>query len=462
MKKITICLNLIITLSITGAFSSASAGNNAGGRFYAWPDTGQEKCYDNVGELTPCPDNGDFFFGQDAQYQENLRSYTKLADNGNELDYSATEWTMVRDNVTGLIWEVKSVKDGYMDYGNPNDADNKYTWCDNNYDTNGGNAGVCDDPDYEDSETFITKLNNINYGGFSDWRMPTVKELSTILNLKISLTGDLPADGTLPPAINTDYFPNTLSDKYWSATSYAFLDRNYLAWYTCFAEKCVNENYRKEKHYCLRAVRSGAQPPENSRFSDNGDGTITDKKTNLMWQKCSMGLIYENGGCTGGISDANWTNWETALDKCETLELANHDDWRLPSRNELQSLVDYSATPAINLNLFPDIQLCHDRNQCNYWTSTTIELISIDTSGNPSVNYADAFYTNFDTGIICGLNKDNWFDYSLVRAVRSISYNMDFNGDGDIDGQDLVEVVNQGPIDEFTCQEFAQQFGKSS
>ena len=64
---------------------------------------------------------------------------------------------------------------------------------------------------WDDAQSvFIATLNAKNYGGFSDWRLPTFKELSSIVN-----------SGTYSPAINTDYFPNTKSSYYWSSTTHA-------------------------------------------------------------------------------------------------------------------------------------------------------------------------------------------------------------------------------------------------
>ena len=68
------------------------------------PDTGQTKCYDDVGNEIPCPQPGESFYGQDANYNINPQSYTKLDAQGNDLPDSADEWVMVRDNVTELIW----------------------------------------------------------------------------------------------------------------------------------------------------------------------------------------------------------------------------------------------------------------------------------------------------------------------------------------------------------------------
>lgn len=74
------------------------------------PDTGQTKCYNNSEEIT-CPQPGEDFHGQDAQYTINPHSYTKMGQNDVVLpdtDAQAEGWIMTKDNVTGLIWEVKT------------------------------------------------------------------------------------------------------------------------------------------------------------------------------------------------------------------------------------------------------------------------------------------------------------------------------------------------------------------
>ena len=131
-----------------------------GQAFDKWPDTGQTTSYTAT-------------FGEDSDYNINPQSYSKLDTSGNDLPDNATSWAMIRDNVTGLIWEVKHNKDGTSNYNNPNDADNKYTWCDTNPATNGGNAGTCGEG--TDTTDFISALNNASYGGCSKWRVPTIK-----------------------------------------------------------------------------------------------------------------------------------------------------------------------------------------------------------------------------------------------------------------------------------------------
>jgi len=169
------------------------AGNNSGAAFSTWPDTGQTKCYDNSAEI-PCSAAGQSFDGQDAQYNGPARSYTLIGGG-----------SMVQDNVTGLIWEMKDNLDGTPDYSNPHNADNTYTWCDPDAATNGGNAGTCGD---HDTKAFIDQLNSgSGFGGYTNWRMPTLKELGTLVDL-----------GRINPAIDP-IFASTTQSSYWSSTS---------------------------------------------------------------------------------------------------------------------------------------------------------------------------------------------------------------------------------------------------
>jgi hypothetical protein len=106
----------------------------------------------------------------------------------------------------------------------------------------------------------------------------------------------------------------------------------------------------KANYGYVRAVRGGQT---SNNFIDNGDGTISDTSTGLMWQKATAPGTY---------------TWEQALTYCENLTLpaGGYSDWRLPNRNELQSIVDYSRyNPAIDTTYFPGTVAE------NYWSSTT-------------------------------------------------------------------------------------------
>jgi hypothetical protein len=168
------------------------------------PDTGQTKCYDAVGNEIACAGTG-----QDGDHGANAMSFTPLVGG-----------TMVQDNVTGLIWEVKTNKDDVENYDDPHDADNRYTWYDPDSATNGGHAGTESDHDTLD---FIEALNNANFGGYSDWRLPSREELRSIVDYSIPYSG---------PTVDVSYFPNTVSSNYWSSTTCAN-DKDY-AWIVGF------------------------------------------------------------------------------------------------------------------------------------------------------------------------------------------------------------------------------------
>lgn len=358
-------------------FSAPSqAGNNAGQAFAIWPDTGQFSCYDASGNvLNPCPAPGQPFFGQDAQCFGPARSYTKMNEAGIDLPASATSWAMVRDNVTGLIWEAKQAKDGVADYSNPHDADNTYTWCDTNPNTNNGERGTCG---ANDTKNFLDALNSGNgTGGHTDWRLPTFKELQTLVDM-----------GRHDPALADGYFMDGQSyDGYWSATSYWMPEIAYVVYFYIGS----GGNASKGDKIFVRAVRGGPVHSGN-RFVDNHDGTVTDSVTGLQWQQATAD---NNGDGTPDTMD-----WENALAYAEDLRLAGHDDWRLPNDNELTSIVDYSrSSPSIDIAAFPGTK------RWKYWSSTTSERY-----------YDYAWSITFEEGFEFSDKKSE--DKSYVRSVR--------------------------------------------
>lgn len=235
MKRIglfgTLLLFVVSLLAVTP--SNASAG--------AVPDTGVTKCYDDAGNVITCPSPGQRFYGQDANYTINPPSYTKLDSNGNALSDSATSWAMVRDNVTGLIWEVKTNQDGTPNYSDPHDADNTYTWYDPSDPLNVGTASD------HDTKDFLDALNASCFGGYNDWRLPTIKELAYLVRY------DIPDPG---PTIDTRYFPNTVSCFYWSSTTLAYSPD--YAWGVYIYDGYDSSN-NKSGYYCVRAVRGGQE-----------------------------------------------------------------------------------------------------------------------------------------------------------------------------------------------------------
>ena len=162
-------------------------------------------------------------------------SFTKLDASGNSLPASATTWSCVRDNVTGLVWE------GKTDDGGIHDKDNTYRW--------GGKTalGAGYGTYYPDWNTLVDGSNTERLCGFSDWRVPTRGELQGLVHY-----------GRTNPAIDTGYFPNTLASYFWSASPSASSSGN--AWYFRFSIGTVNDDgYYGGRNYALhvRLVRSG-------------------------------------------------------------------------------------------------------------------------------------------------------------------------------------------------------------
>ena len=163
-------------------------------------------------------------------------SFTKLDSSGNALTASATNWSCVQDNVTDLIWEVKT------DDGSERDKDNKYRW--------GGLTAIGRDSsnregDYYDDWNNLVNTANSGNGlcGFTDWRVPDIEELRSIVDY--SRTN---------PSIDINYFPNTRSHWYWSASPYA--DVSDYAWLLYFFYGSGYDNYRIYDSH-VRLVRSG-------------------------------------------------------------------------------------------------------------------------------------------------------------------------------------------------------------
>ena len=139
----------------------------------------------------------------------------------------------------------------------------------------------------------------------------------------------------------------------------------------------------------------------NSRYTDNGDGTVTDTTTGLMWKQCAEGLTTSSTACDTGTA-AIYT-WQQALQQAQTVDsgsgFAGHTDWRLPNRKELHSLVEVQCySPAINATLFPNTP------SNEFWSSSPVA----DDTGY-------AWVVSFDGGYDSNGNK-SYANY--VRLVR--------------------------------------------
>ncbi|CAK0774473.1 exported hypothetical protein [Gammaproteobacteria bacterium] len=204
-------------------------------------DTGQDTCFDgsnlvfcteaNTGDNAPYP-RQDGRYGRDTQAKagqlpktgggEAGFDFTALDANGNPTTPTsgANPHPCVRDNVTGLVWEVKTSDGGLRD------QQWSYTWYDSNPATNGGangtaNGGTCKTAGRCDTEKYAVDINATGLCGFRDWRVPNREELHSITHA-----------GRVAPSIDPAYFPNTPSTWFWTSSSGAYDSGD--AWYVDF------------------------------------------------------------------------------------------------------------------------------------------------------------------------------------------------------------------------------------
>ena len=93
----------------------------------------------------------------------------------------------------------------------------------------------------------------------------------------------------------------------------------------------------------------------SDRFLDNGDGTITDRVTLLMWMRCSQGQKWSGNACEGTPSRYDWAGARAVAEQVNDAGQSFFDDWRLPSLTEIAAIAERQCTdPRINLDVFPD------------------------------------------------------------------------------------------------------------
>jgi len=309
---------------------------------YSIVDTGQELTYD-ISSVIGAPSEGELFFGQDAQVDGNQPSYV---DNGDGT---------VTDLVTGLMWQ-----QGYSGKMSQSEAA----------------AGA----------------SNFNLAGYSDWRLPTIKELYSL----IDFSGEdvSPESGSANnPFIDTAYFDfaygdtsagERIIDSQW-ATSTIYVSGGNQMFGVNFADGRIkgygmNDPRGGEMQFYVRYVRGNTAYGENDLI-DNGDGTITDLATGLMWSQDDSGSASSSGG-TANATNGGAMDWEEALAYVQELNDANYlgySDWYLPNAKELQSIVDYSRSPDTTNSaaidpVFSVTSITNEDGDLDwgfYWTSTT-------------------------------------------------------------------------------------------
>jgi hypothetical protein len=338
---------------------------------YVVVDTGQHKCYGNTTEIT-CPAEGEPFYGQDAQFAGAQPAYQ---DNGNGT---------ITDLNTGLMWQKT--------------PGNKVT--------------------YQDA---VRRAADFTLAGYNDWRLPTIKELYSLIDFSGTDPSGLNNIKSVP-FIDTDYFDYEYGDiyagdrvidaQYWSSTEYlgTTMGGNATVFGVNFADGRI-KGYPRDKGprgeamtEFVRYVRGNEDYGIND-FADNGDGTVTDEATGLMWSQADSGQAM---------------NWEDALlwvQQKNSESYLGYNDWRLPDAKELQSIVDYSRSPSAtdSAAIDPIFEVTVINNERGiydypyYWTNTT--HVKANKLGDAAV------YVSF--GEALGFWMNEWVDVHGAGAQRS-------------------------------------------
>ena len=322
---------------------------------YPIVDTNQTLFFSNDA-IIDAPAVGEDFYGQDASFVGNAQSYT---DNGDGT---------VTDNVTGLTWQ--------------QDPGEKMTW--------------------PEAVAYLDEFNEAALGGYSDWRIPTIKELYSLTDF--SGMTRMSSDTSIP-YINTDYFVFTYGD---AAGENRFIDSQIMT-ITIYNSTTLGGNttvfgynfadgrikgYELDKDVYCDFVRGNTNYGQNL-FVDNGDETITDQATGLMWTQNDSGYYKARTEADGTL------NWQEALEWVQEMNdeaFLGYSDWRLPDVKELQSIVDYSKATILTGDaaiddLFystPIINYFGEDDFGYYWSGTTHN----DTSASPT-EYNAASYVVF-------------------------------------------------------------------
>ncbi len=328
----------------------------------------------------PCNDPA--WPGQDAQTQLGCPPEERFVDNGDGT---------ITDLCTGLMWQ----KSCAVPPGTEEPYKGAITW-----------------------DEALLYADQLEFAGYDDWRMPNIFELWSVTLLPCNGFPDRP-DGVTPvdefpepfertPTFSWSEKPPEVSGGYWSSTSpEVFWGRVLL-----FGRYGIEPYERR----FLRCVRGGTDPsttrlpatgcnqcyvfdpvskikripcddpravgqdsrlqigcPMEGRFVDNGDGTITDLCTGLMWQKKPPTVPPEYEGDEYGM-----TTWQGALRYANDLEFAGYDDWRLPNLHELVFISDWynEGWPPTGLrkNVYP-FEWPEKRRPGYpvYWTSSATE-----------------------------------------------------------------------------------------
>jgi hypothetical protein len=353
-----------------GSGASEAISSVPGTLTYPIVDTDQSYCYSDNSSIS-CPEEGQAFYGQDAQYTSNTPRYQ---DNGDGT---------VTDLVTGLMWQ--------------QDPGEKMTY-----------------------DQAVAGASSFTLAGYTDWRLPSIKELYSLIQFSGTDASVCMMNGSCgsTPFIDTETFHfeygdtnagERIIDSQW-ATSNVYTGIVFGGQQAMFGVNFADGRIKGyptntgpggAKTFFVLYVRGNTSYGIND-FVDDGNGTITDHATGLTWTQNDSGQGLD---------------WEGALNYCASLDYAGISDWRLPNAKELQSIVDYSRSPdatdsaaidpIFNLSTITD-----EAGQLDYpafWSSTT----HLSANGGSGAGV----YVTF--GRALGYMNNQWMDVHGAGAQRA-------------------------------------------
>ncbi len=255
------------------------------------PDSITDVCRLGATDAGPCPAPGEDYAGQDSTYHILVPIYSEPATG------------VVLDEITGLQWE---------------------------------QVASFADRSWAAAQTYCDELNLASH---DDWRMPSFRELVTLLDY-----------GRAYPiaAMDPTYFPAPTRDWFWSSSAGGGLGYYWVVDFWGFLHPQIQLNtVSVGTQGAVRCVRGSPLVEGELVF---GSGTWTDQRSGLAWQAASLVDV----------------TWDEALAQCEALELAGRDDWRLPNIKELETLVDRNTNAEVYT--FEDLRTETGGN--TYWSST--------------------------------------------------------------------------------------------
>ncbi len=343
-EKCSVSVNRSLLAVVAFSLGLAGCGGGGGGGeevdITALNDTGATLCSDGNVALQACPlaTNLARDPAQDAQHGRDSNSlinddvdgvvgfsFTKVDSAGNTLAHNAATWSCVRDNITGLLWDATASQEV------------TYTWA-------------------------LAKAQATGFGskcGVSGWRLPTPQELANLVDNSVARSS------TSTAVIDQKFFPDQKKAVYWSARDADATGSATAVWGGDFEYgMLIAQNETTANR--VRLVNGTAKTPS---YQFPVAGTIKDAKTDLLWQQCVDGL--SGSGCAVGTAQSY--TWQAALNRVVAVNLAKFagfGDWRLPNRNELASIINFSANnPALDVTAFVGFPQVGGVTP-TFWTST--------------------------------------------------------------------------------------------